>query len=148
MKKKESGHGGESLIYRILPFWIVSGGDVIGCATSRSNFDFHRRIMNRYANPRIRIITHSCDIVFSHAVNRTWLVGPWRRGPSAPPRPASLRFACRPASDPDKNTESRTRQLQLRTPLCVYVAATVERVTMPRYVLKHRGGKKGRVQLT
>jgi len=45
------------------------------CATLRSNFQFHRRIMNRYANPRIGIITHSCDIVFSHAVNRACFAG-------------------------------------------------------------------------
>lgn len=51
----------------------------ICCATLRSNFEFHRRIMNRYANPRIGIITHSCDIVFSHAVNRACFTGPTTR---------------------------------------------------------------------
>jgi len=50
----------------------------ICCATLRSNFEFHRRIMNRYANSRIGIITHSCDIVFSHAVNRACFTGPTR----------------------------------------------------------------------
>lgn len=34
--------------------------------------------MNRYANSRIGIITHSCDIVFSHAVNRACFTGPTR----------------------------------------------------------------------
>ena len=65
-KKKSRSQGGGCLIYRL----EVAGWRARRCATSRSNFDFHQRIMNRYANPRTRIITHSCDIVFSHAVNR------------------------------------------------------------------------------
>lgn len=81
----------------------------ICCATLRSNFEFHRRIMNRYANPRIGIITHSCDIVFSHAVNRRQWLG---EGHDV----AGRRDATRQQTDvADKSTEDQPRQLPAHT---------------------------------
>lgn len=87
------------------------------CATLRSNFQFHRRIMNRYANPRIGIITHSCDIVFSHAVNRTCFAGPTRHG--------ATRDDARPGEE-DKDTEDRPRQLQAHACIRIYARDDIQ----------------------
>lgn len=73
--------------------------------------------MNRYANPRIGIITHSCDIVFSHAVNRACFAGPTRHG--------ATRGDARP-SEEDKDTEDRPRQLQARAYTRVYARDDIQ----------------------
>lgn len=71
---KESGHIGEEGVWFIVRSRSARGSRWRDRALRHVAFQFWLPptcIMNRYANPRIRIITHSCDIVFSHAVNRT-----------------------------------------------------------------------------